>query len=111
MLEIVPSVELPPVTPPTAHVTPVFVELVTVAENWKVSPTVKAAGDVPKATVTAVAVVVVVVAVPAEWQPTINASRLKLIPRTHVLRRKSRFIAPAPIKSEFRFDWFDILRT
>jgi len=33
-LDIVPTVAFPPVTPPAAHVTAVFVVLLTVAENW-----------------------------------------------------------------------------
>ncbi|MGO8816993.1 MAG: hypothetical protein ACLQVG_20320 [Terriglobia bacterium] len=80
-LEIVPAVELPPVTPATDHVTAAFVEFATVAANWKVCPTVRDEGTVPSVIVTAAGVIVV----GAEWQPTITISRLRLIPTTRGL--------------------------
>jgi hypothetical protein len=44
---------------------------------------------------------------PPPPQPTmaITASRLRPIPNIDVLRRRPRFIDPAPITLEFRFDW------
>jgi hypothetical protein len=108
---MVPYVELPPATPPTDHVTAVFVALETVAVNWKVCPTVKDEGADPKTILTAGEVVVGVVAIPAEGQPTITTSRLKLIPTTHALRCRPRIVDPAPIKPEVRIDTFDIKHT
>jgi hypothetical protein len=64
---MVPTVAFPPATPPADHVTDVFVELETVAENWKVCPTVKDEGAVPIVIATAgVGVELVVVVVPEE---------------------------------------------
>ena len=107
-----PTVELPPAVPFTAQVTAVFVELETVAENWKVCPTFKDEVTDPKAMATAGGVDGGGV-VPPPPQPTtaITASKLNPIPRTDSLRRWPCFIDPAPIKSNFRFDVCDIAAT
>jgi hypothetical protein len=106
-LDIVPSVELPPVTPPTVHMTAVFVEFATLAENWKVCPTVKDEGTVPSVIVTA-AGVVWEFAAGFEWQPTITISRLRLMPTTHAVWPRERIVESTPIQSRFRFDSCDI---
>jgi hypothetical protein len=106
-LDIVPTVELPPVTPPTDHVTAVFVEFATVAENWKVCPTVTDEGAVPSVIVTVAGVVCVVVA-GLEWQPVITTSRLRPMPRIEAVRRNSQIIEPTPSKPTFRFESYDI---
>ena len=104
--DIVPTVELPPVTTgialaPTPHVTAVFVVLVTVALNWYVCPTVNDEGEVPSVIATAGGVVGVVVgAGEVEWHPTITA-KLTLIPKTHAIRRRPSLIDPTPSNLSF----------
>jgi hypothetical protein len=103
-VDIVPTVALPPITPPANHVTAVFVVPETVAVYWNVLPTLKDVGTVPNAMVTPGGVEEVVGTIPTLWQPTISISTLKLIPKIHDSRRRPRIIDPAPIKPEFRFD-------
>jgi hypothetical protein len=106
---MVPTVAFPPATPPADHVTDVFVELETVAENWKVCPTVKDEGAVPMAIVTAgAAVELVVVVFPPPPQPTSAISRLKLIAQTHADGRKPEYIDLTSIKPDFLSGSFSI---
>jgi hypothetical protein len=76
----VPTVALPPVTLPAAHVTAVFVVFVTVAVHWKVCPTTKVEGHDPIVIATAgVDVGVVVVVLPPPPQPHKNNDTNKTV--------------------------------
>ena len=82
---MVPTVAVPPVTPPAAHVTAVFVEFVTVAVHWKVCPATKVEGHDPMAIATAgVGVGVVVVVLPPPPQPDKNNDTKKTVTKCFI---------------------------
>lgn len=109
---IVPYVELPLVTPFTVQVTPVFKVPDTEATADKVPLTVTFTvgleGVVMETATTGVGEGAVP---PPPPQPAITIRRLKLIPKAHILRRRTRAIDPTPIKPEFRVSSFDIKGT
>lgn len=101
---MVPYVALPLVTPFTVQVTAVFVVFATETVIPKVAftSTVWALVGLVMESVTAGGGVELPPPPPPP-QPTTAISKLKLIPRTHALRRRPRLIVPAPIDPEFRF--------